>query len=218
MARNRGKHRKSSPAGRKIARLVVAGAVVGTPIAMAVAPAQAASDNVWDKVAQCESTGNWSINSGNGFYGGLQFTQSTWQAYGGGAFASSPNQASREQQIQVAERVLAGQGAGAWPVCSQKAGLTNGGAVAVSTPVVDKPAAHPAPAAKPKAAPAATPQAAPAPTAPANGTYTVAPGDTLSVIADKLGVSGGWNTLYQNNQGVVGNNPDLILPGQVLNI
>lgn len=74
---------------------------------------------VWDKIAQCESGGNWSINTGNGFYGGLQFTQSTWQAFGGTGSASN---ASRSEQIAVAQRVQASQGWGAWPVCSVQAG------------------------------------------------------------------------------------------------
>lgn len=72
----------------------------------------------WDAVAQCESGGNWSTSTGNGFYGGLQFKPSTWAAHGG---QGSPAAASREQQIQVAERVLATQGLKAWPTCGQKA-------------------------------------------------------------------------------------------------
>src|SRR6478672_4704855 len=90
-------------------------------------PAQASS--VWDSVASCESGGNWAINTGNGYYGGLQFSQSTWVAYGGARYASHADQASREEQISVAQRVLSAQGPGAWPVCSRKAGLTraNGG-------------------------------------------------------------------------------------------
>jgi nucleoid-associated protein YgaU len=119
----RGRHRKPSSTNRAIARTVVAGAVVGTPLATA-GTAQAASDNTWDRVAQCESGGNWAISTGNGFQGGLQFTQSTWRSFGGTSFASSPNRASREQQIAVAEKVLAGQGWGAWPVCSRKARAT----------------------------------------------------------------------------------------------
>jgi len=71
----------------------------------------------WAAIASCESGGNWSANTGNGFYGGLQFTQSTWDAYGGGQYASSANLATPGQQVAVAERVLAGQGIGAWPVC-----------------------------------------------------------------------------------------------------
>lgn len=71
----------------------------------------------WDAVAQCESGGNWAINTGNGFYGGLQFSASTWSGYGGGAYAPTADQATREQQIAIAEKVLAGQGPGAWPHC-----------------------------------------------------------------------------------------------------
>jgi uncharacterized protein YabE (DUF348 family) len=80
-------------------------------------PAVSSSGLNWDAVAACESGGNWAIDTGNGFYGGLQFTNSTWQAYGGGAYAPQANEASREAQISVAERVYASQGAGAWPVC-----------------------------------------------------------------------------------------------------
>lgn len=102
--------------------------------AMAAAPANAAtsSASVWDRVAQCESGGNWSTNTGNGFSGGLQFTASTWKAYGG---TGSAQNASKAEQIRVAKKVLQGQGPGAWPVCSQKAGLTraNGGAASAGS-------------------------------------------------------------------------------------
>jgi len=80
------------------------------------APASSGGAN-WSAIAACESGGNWSADTGNGFYGGLQFTEQTWLAYGGGQYASSANQATEAQQIAVAERVLAGQGIGAWPVC-----------------------------------------------------------------------------------------------------
>lgn len=78
--------------------------------------------SIWDRIAACESSGNWSINTGNGFYGGLQFTGSTWLGYGGGAYASRADLATREQQIAIATKVQAGQGWSAWPVCSVKAG------------------------------------------------------------------------------------------------
>jgi resuscitation-promoting factor RpfA len=119
----RGRHRKPSTTHKTLARTVFAGAVIGAPLATA-GTAQAASDNVWDRVAQCESGGNWTINTGNGFQGGLQFTQSTWRSFGGSVFASSANRATRDEQIAVAEKVLAGQGWGAWPVCSHKAHAT----------------------------------------------------------------------------------------------
>jgi LysM repeat protein len=74
----------------------------------------------WDAVAACESSGDWSINTGNGFYGGLQFTKSTWDAYGGEQYAQYPNEASESAQKTVANAVLAGQGIGAWPVCGPR--------------------------------------------------------------------------------------------------
>jgi cell wall-associated NlpC family hydrolase len=103
-----------------------AGAVV--TLLSTSAPAQAASLTTWDKVAKCESGGNWSINTGNGYYGGLQFSASTWAAFGGRHFASRADLATKAQQITVAEKVLAVQGPGAWPVCGARAGLARGGA------------------------------------------------------------------------------------------
>ncbi|WP_030261230.1 transglycosylase family protein, partial [Streptomyces pyridomyceticus] len=91
--------------------------------ALTAGPAHAASIATWDKVAQCESGGDWSINTGNGFYGGLQFTLSTWKAYGGTQYQPFPHQATKEQQILIGEKVLAGQGQRAWPVCGPRAGL-----------------------------------------------------------------------------------------------
>ena len=84
----------------------------------------------WDAVAACESGGNWHINTGNGFYGGLQFSHSTWKAYGGGKYANNASGASRVEQISIAQKTLKSQGPGAWPVCGRRAGLTraNGGA------------------------------------------------------------------------------------------
>src|SRR6476661_3850178 len=114
--------RPGNRTGRGLLKLAVAGAVaIGTPIALA-GNAEAAPASVWDKVAQCESGGNWNTNTGNGYYGGLQFSASTWRAYGGSGSASG---ASREQQIALAEQVLAAQGWGAWPVCSRKAGASS---------------------------------------------------------------------------------------------
>ncbi|WP_327066458.1 transglycosylase family protein [Kitasatospora sp. NBC_01302] len=150
---------------------VLGGAVAVLPVAglVTATTASAASTSTWDAVAQCESTGNWSINSGNGFYGGLQFTSSTWAAYGGTQYAAQANQATKAQQIAVAEKVLASQGPGAWPVCSVKAGLTAGGAPAA----VDTSA--PAPAAKAAAAPQAPAKQTPAPQAPAKQAPKQAP-------------------------------------------
>lgn len=86
-------------------------------------PSVAASGDVWDRLARCEASGNWAINTGNGYFGGLQFTAGTWTRHGGGAYAARADLASREQQIDIAQRVLATQGWGAWPACSAKLGL-----------------------------------------------------------------------------------------------
>ncbi|MER7756050.1 transglycosylase family protein [Kitasatospora sp. NPDC097643] len=223
-------------AGAAVAALPVAGLVTATS-------ASAATTSAWDAVAQCESGGNWSISTGNGFYGGLQFTPSTWAAYGGTAYASQANQASRAQQIAVAEKVLASQGPGAWPVCSGKAGLTKGGAPAAVDTAADAPAAPAAPAAKPAAKapqkpakpvqPAKSAQstrsaqsAKPAQSAPAAapknttgtaaGSYTVKSGDTLSGIAAKFGTD--TASLYGKNTRTIGGDPDLIFPGQTLTV
>ncbi|GAA2259643.1 resuscitation-promoting factor protein RpfA [Kitasatospora cystarginea] len=124
-----GRHRRKTQAEKAIAAAGVAGVGLALPLLTATG-AHAASVSAWDKVADCESGGDWSINTGNGFYGGLQFTSSTWKAYGGGQYAGQANQASKGQQIAIAEKVLASQGPGAWPVCSVTAGLSRGGSAA----------------------------------------------------------------------------------------
>lgn len=107
-------------------------------ISSTVAPTSAqAAPSVWGRVAACESGGNWGIATGNGYYGGLQFSASSWRAAGGSRYASLPHKATKSQQIAVAQNLLRLQGPGAWPVCSRKAGLTksNGGATNASTAV-----------------------------------------------------------------------------------
>jgi len=213
---------------KKFSRAVRGGLAVaalsGAGVAMA-APANAADGATWDALAQCESSGNWNTNTGNGFSGGLQFTPSTWAAYGG---SGAPENASREQQIAVAEKVLAGQGWGAWPACSAKLGLSgNGGGVAAAAAEVQTQAAPvqqaPAQAAPAEQAPAAPVEQAPAapaaPVAPAvsGADYTVQGGDTLASIAATLGVAGGWEALYAANAGTVAD-PNLIFVGQVLQL
>ena len=112
------------------------GAVVVAGLGLAGTESATARGTVWDEVAQCESGGNWSINTGNGYYGGLQFSSSTWKAFGGGEYASTANKASKAEQIAVAQRTLEQQGPGAWPTCGKRAGLTraNGGADANAQP------------------------------------------------------------------------------------
>ncbi|QHE71980.1 transglycosylase family protein [Rhodococcus sp. WAY2] len=126
---------------RALGWIAVTGAVVAVPLGLSTGTASAASHN-WDGVAQCESGGNWGINTGNGYYGGLQFSQSTWEANGGTGTASN---ASKAEQIRVAENVLQTQGPGAWPTCGQY--LTTGGGDVAEAPA-------PAPAPEPTPAPA----------------------------------------------------------------
>src|SRR6476661_58542 len=114
MSRYKGRHRKPSTTRTVALRTATAGALIGGPALAMASPASAAPLSVWDSVAQCESTNNWSINTGNGYYGGLQFAQSTWDAYGGQQYAARADLATREEQIAVAEKTLAGQGWGAW--------------------------------------------------------------------------------------------------------
>ncbi|MCC3289603.1 transglycosylase family protein [Arthrobacter sp. zg-Y1110] len=245
---------------RGLATAAITGAGAAGLAGMA-APANAASMD-WDALAQCESGGNWSINTGNGYSGGLQFTPSTWAAFGGTGDAAN---ASREEQIAVAERVLAAQGPGAWPACTAKLGMTGATAnpQAAQTPVEQAPVTEAAPvetytepapvveaapvetytepapvveAAPVEAAPVETyvqPQTvAPAPTsvpveavapvqtpAPAlsGETYVVQAGDTLSEIAEKLGIEGGWQALYNANLDTV-IHQDLIFTGQTLQL
>ncbi|MEU6767531.1 transglycosylase family protein [Streptomyces sp. NPDC046853] len=199
---------------------VIGGAALLAPLGLLTATGQAAAadSGVWDRIAQCESGGNWSINTGNGYYGGLQFSASTWRAYGGGAYAATADRASKAQQIAVATKVQRAQGWGAWPSCSVRAGASGG-----------------APGA---AAAKAAPKAAPAPKAPkavkqrpaeplkrtpghvdrgsGRGDYTVRQGDTLSRIAAAHGVS--WHKVYTANKAVIGSDPNMILPGQRLDL
>ncbi len=213
MNRHIGRHREPS----RIRVLALRGATVGV-VASAAAltlagTASAAPDSTWDAVAQCESSGNWSINTGNGYYGGLQFSQSTWNAYGGQQYAARADLASRAEQIAVAEKTLAGQGWGAW-ACA----YAGGGEGPTQRTVTSN--NNSAPAAPAAAAPAPAPAPAPAAAAPASaadGTYTVVSGDTLSKIATANGVAGGWQALFQANSDVV-SDANMIYPGQVLRL
>ena len=208
-----------------MARVAVAGMAVGAPLALATAPAQA-SDVNWDAVAQCESGGNWSINTGNGYYGGLQFKLSTWRAYGG---EGMPHQASRAQQIAIAENVMDGQGIGAWPVCGPKglSGSSSGSSSGYNTGGDSQAAASASSQqssqdTQQQAEPA--PQPAPEPE-PVNrvakdnpqGEYTVESGDTLAEIAQAENVEGGWKAVYELNDEYM-SSPSFIVPGQQLEL
>ncbi|MYX14163.1 LysM peptidoglycan-binding domain-containing protein [Streptomyces sp. SID8374] len=308
-----GRHRRP----RQAPAIVVAAGVTGSAIAiplLGAAGAHAADATTWDRVAECESGGMWSADLGNGYYGGLQFSQETWSAYGGTAFAERADLASRAQQISVAEKVLDDKGPQAWPSCAVISGLAVDGALpgvdpgtAPSADPTQDPTTVPAdeadekgetgtsdkagktgkgekesggdaldPSAKPSAKPSAgkagesggtgrtgtteSPDAsqpsqntggkhrgAPAPEetgavdqgdgpresgrhasrgegdardggAVADGGYTVQPGDNLWAIADAQKLPQGWTGLYEANKDLLGSDPDLILPGQSLDL
>ena len=189
---------------RTLAPAMLMGAVLGTSLAVS-APASAASGDTWDRLAQCESGGNWSINTGNGYYGGLQFYQPTWQGFGGTSYAPRADLASRSQQIAIAEKVLDRQGWGAWPACSAKLGLTEadkGGS-----------APAPAPATSSSSSGSGSSGSSGSSAASTSGSYTVVAGDTLSSIARANGTT--WQAVYAANRGTV-SNPALIRIGQRL--
>ncbi|OBF65395.1 resuscitation-promoting factor RpfA, partial [Mycobacterium sp. 852002-51971_SCH5477799-a] len=155
-----GRHRKPSSSNISVAKIAFTGAVLGGGSIALAGQAAAATDGEWDQVARCESGGNWGINTGNGYHGGVQFSASTWASHGGGQYAPSAELASKEQQIAVAERVLATQGRGAWPVCG---GPLSG----PSQRDVPAPAGLDAPGVNGAPAPLAPPADAPQPPPPA---------------------------------------------------
>ncbi|MFE5024657.1 transglycosylase family protein [Streptomyces sp. NPDC056656] len=315
MLTGNGRHRRPRQAPALIVAAGVAGSAIAIPL-LGATSASAASAATWDKLAECESGGSWSADPGNGYYGGLQFSQETWEDYGGLDFAPRADQASRSQQIAVAEKVLADQGPRAWPVCSVTSGLTadtaaadvdpgaalptpsasagDSGSDAAKGDASDKPSDSASSGAKgdsreknhdesgdtagntsddskgDKSAgdgSTSTP-ATPSPeasagsdaaTSPASGrhrgdaaaddatgslraddgsgrhasrggesgrkqanqdedAYTVRAGDNLWDIADTHDVDGGWAALYAENKKTVGADPDLILPGQSLDL
>ncbi|WP_371528803.1 transglycosylase family protein [Streptomyces sp. NBC_01283] len=332
MLSGNGRHRRPRQAPALIVAAGVAGSAIAIPL-LGATSASAADTATWDKLAECESGGSWSADAGNGYYGGLQFSQELWEEYGGLDFAPSADQASRSQQISVAEKVLDDQGTKAWPSCAPIAGLTQDGAAAdvdpgapITTIPSDEPSestgsgdeadpdepsesADPSDDAGSSKKPSGSEKSSERPgtddadadadaddsddtsrdknhdesgksgdsaksgdpdksgrddaTSPgsgssagegegrhrggsadgepsgdasregsgrhasrgderqqdgSDGTYTVRSGDNLSAIADDLDVQGGWTELYAENEKSVGSDPDLILPGQSLDL
>jgi LysM repeat protein len=228
---SKGKHRRPNKATRVATLAGVTGVAIAAPL-MAAGNASAATASEWDAVAQCEAGGNWSINTGNGYYGGLQFSASTWAAYGGTAYASTADQASKSQQITIGEKVLAAQGKGAWPTCGT--GLSSaaygGGASAPSTSSGSSSSSgsQSAPTTRTTEQPASRSAERPAAqktvTTPTgkkvkkgDGEYKVVKGDTLSSIAEKKHVKGGWQKLFKLNKDIVAD-ADFIYPGQQLHL
>ncbi|MFD6351499.1 transglycosylase family protein [Nocardia tengchongensis] len=164
---------------RALGLAAVTGALVAVPFGF-TATASAAPAHDWDGVAQCESGGNWGINTGNGYYGGLQFSQSTWAANGG---AGSASNASKAEQIRVAENVLATQGVGAWPVCGQylRAGTS-----------------------EPEPAPAPEPVTPAAPAAPTDRQAMIDQAKGVAnTVAEQLGMQDQYNQILASNAGLI---------------
>ncbi len=194
-------HRSPSRPVRRVAGITVLSAIVGAPFLLA-APAQAAPESVWDKLAKCESSSDWNINTGNGYYGGVQFSQSTWAEFGGSEYAPRADLATREQQIAIAERVLAGQGWKAWPTCSGQVGAHGSGDAGATAPVTTHEATG-SPAGQVEQQTGAE--------------YAVQAGDSLCTIAVEHHIAGGWSEIYQRNADTI-SDPDVIRPGQQLNL
>ncbi len=218
--------------------LLTAGATA-VSVGVLAGPASAAAPNDWDAVAECESSGNWSINTGNGYHGGLQFSAGTWAAFGGLEFAPRADLASKEQLIAVAERTLAVQGPGAWPTCGKRGGSTTSYTPKNTTPAPTT--SERATRSERRSTPSTTAQrsttrrstegstttrrstrsyeraATSVRTSTGTGSYVVKSGDTLAKIAKANQVSGGWKAIYAANRGVV-ENPNLIFPGERLSL
>lgn len=202
---------------RNTASALTVGALTLSGFVLTTTDASAASVGTWDKVAQCESGGNWHINTGNGYYGGLQFSASTWRAYGGASYASRADLASKSAQIAVAEKVLNSQGPGAWPVCSVRAGLSKGGPKpSLTENRASRSTTRQAPK-KTYKAPAAPKQRSKKVTVRSSYAcsyhYTVKSGDTLGKIGKRTGRS--WEHLFAANRNKL-SSPHLIFPGQEL--
>jgi LysM repeat protein len=267
----RGRHRKPSNHTRNLG-LATASLVGAIPLATA-SPASAAGSS-WDRLASCESGQNWNINTGNGYYGGLQFADGTWDGWGGEKYASRADLASKAEQIVIAAKLVENSGWRSWPACSSKLGLdesdrrealataaeyraqlTGSQSNGDSTRAADdsKPAAESAAkdgeakaeeqaaenrssdratrskprTTAPKSSPTTAPKSSPA-TAPTKAKhrkadsaaqrYVVRRGDTLSAIASRRDVPGGWQALYRINRDTIGSNPGLIFPGQELRL
>jgi LysM repeat protein len=207
--RYRGRHRNAST----VKRVTALGALgLGTAAVSALitpAAAHAATSSEWDAVAQCESSSNWADNTGNGYYGGLQFSSSTWEGFGGTAYAPRADEATPSEQMAIADKVVAAQGWGAWPVCSRVAGVTG---VPTATDVTPPSSSS---SGSSSSSSASAPTFVPA---VKGANYTVKPHDTLSAIAVKHHVKGGWMAIYETNKSVIGSDPSLILPGMKLKV
>jgi resuscitation-promoting factor RpfA len=210
--RYRGRHRQGTVAKRATALGALGLGTAAVSALISPTAAHAATSSEWSAVAQCESGGNWATDTGNGYYGGLQFSSSTWDGFGGTAYAPRADEASPSEQMAIADKVVASQGWGAWPVCSRVAGVTG---VPTASGVHTTP---PASSSSSDSSSSSTPSAPTLVPAVKGANYKVKPTDTLSAIASRHHVKGGWMKVYQVNKSVIGSNPSLILPGMKLKV
>ncbi|MFF4369362.1 peptidoglycan DD-metalloendopeptidase family protein [Streptomyces sp. NPDC001594] len=230
------RHRRPSSGGvqHKAASVAVtAGIGLAAPLVLSgTASAAPNSAGAWDKIAECESNGRWNLPYGHASStGGLQIQLPTWREYGGLKYAPQPHLASKDQQIAVAEQILKGQGPRAW-TCNAKTGYPLNGLVGKTGGKAPAPSKPPAASKPPAPTKPAAPSKPPAPAKPpaakeqgsgsgSSGTYAVRSGDTLQGISVRHGGDGGagdWRALYEANKPVIGADPDVILPGQVLKV
>ena len=177
----------------------VAALAAVTAVGVVDTPAQAATTRTWDRIAHCESGGRWHINTGNGYYGGLQFSSRAWRAYGGRKYGGQAHKASKSEQITIARRVLAGQGAGAWGGCGRKAGLTKSSGKASRSAKPGSSSSSKKLTAKQKKA-----KAAKITKLKATKVATVTKKThTLKKLAKRYHVKGGWKAIYELNKGTV---------------
>lgn len=206
----RGRRRRPSQQQKALATGMTGVAMTAGAVGMS-APASAADESTWSALAECESNGNWHINTGNGYYGGLQFAQSTWESFGGTQYAPRADLAYKSEQIAVAEELQEAQGWGAWPACSAELGLRGGSAEGGESGADGDESEE---SARPTSADGSADTRG---SVPERDYYVVRSGDTLSAIAARYDVDGGWKALHEANRDQI-DDPDLIKPGQRLRL
>ncbi|HET9945471.1 MAG TPA: transglycosylase family protein [Actinomycetes bacterium] len=241
-----GRRRKPNPTKRNIG-LATAPLVAAIPLVSA-SSASAAGAGPWDRLASCESGGNWHINTGNGYYGGVQFADGTWDGWGGERYASRADLATKAEQIVIAAKLVENSGWGSWPSCSSRLGLgaeerrvaldiaaelkaaMNGDSTAGDSQTSgDRTSGSGDRTQDDQTAAEQRAEDNRVDTERASrgkhrkqrdttdlATYRVKSGDTLSSIARRKDVPGGWENLYRINRKTIGSNPGLIFPGQRL--
>ena len=234
-----GRRRKPNPTKRNIG-LATAPLVAAIPLVSA-SSASAGEAGPWDRLASCESGGNWHINTGNGYYGGVQFADGTWDGWGGERYASRADLATKAEQIVIAAKLVENSGWRSWPSCSSSLGLgaderrvaldiaaelkaaMNGDSTAGDSQTSGDRTNDDQTAAEQRAKDnrvdterASRGKHRKQPDTTGLATYRVKSGDTLSSIARRKDVPGGWANLYRINKKTIGSNPGLIFPGQRL--